>query len=497
MALVVGCGARTLPSVDPDLGDAGQPTLDAGRDAGRDAGPRDAGHDAGTFTPCSSDRDCAADVCRARPGFAPSDERPLPLACAPAEVDRAPVTAPCASRSDCDRGLCALPGACLMPCANDADCAAGERCREAWVRTAPVAMQPVRACVALVAAPDSVRVAGPEPGPVLPRFFGETADDLLPDLPPSSLVVWTAGAGTQPFIQEIRARPAGEVVFDAFTGGPGAPAPAWGVSPTTVTDMATLLSPNGPGTPRSPAGFTVHLASEGPGPSERFVLSRDGEGRVLDLDVYLVGGGDWRSDDGRVPRELARALDDARAILAPTGVEIGVVRVHEVVGALRRRYEVLEGATGPLGVPTDLAALYQLSAGAREPSVHVFFVRMIDGALGIASGIPGPHAMPGNGASGVAIATDLIPSARLGGVIVHEIGHFVGLFHTSELDGSIHEPLTDTPECRSDRDTDGDGFVAPWECAGAGADNVMFWAGEGPVLSAQQGELFRRALFVR
>ncbi|MCZ7679534.1 MAG: hypothetical protein M5U28_12535 [Sandaracinaceae bacterium] len=159
--------------------------LDAGRDAGRDAGPRDAGRDGGTFTPCSSDRDCASDVCRARPGFAPSDQAPILLACAPADVDRAPVTAPCASRSDCDRGLCALPGACLMPCASDTDCAPTSAAARRGC-TAAVAMQPVRACVALVAAPSSSARGRPRAGPgaaPLPRrdrrrpAAGSAADD--------------------------------------------------------------------------------------------------------------------------------------------------------------------------------------------------------------------------------------------------------------------------------------------------------------------------------
>ncbi|HEY8426818.1 MAG TPA: hypothetical protein VIL20_00525, partial [Sandaracinaceae bacterium] len=145
----------------------------------------------------------------------------------------------------------------------------------------------------------------------------------------------------------------------------------------------------------------------------------------------------------------------------------------------------------------ELPRLYALSAGGRRPSVHVFFVRSIDGALGIASGIPGPHAMYGTGASGVAIATDAIPPPMLPGVIVHEIGHFMGLFHSSEFDGTVSDPFPDTPECRADRDANGDGFVAPEECFDAGAENLMFWAGTGTSLSPQQGELMRRALFVR
>src|SRR5690606_6859377 len=152
---------------------------------------------------------------------------------------------------------------------------------------------------------------------------------------------------------------------------------------------------------------------------ERLVLQRDREGTVIDLDAYLVGGGGWALSGGAVPAPLARAIDDANDILAQVGLTIGEVRMHSIVGALRRDFEVLDGSAGPLEVPPELAPLYRMSAGARRPSVHIFFVRMIDGAAGIASGIPGPHAVPGTGASGVAIAVDVIPDALLGLVMVH------------------------------------------------------------------------------
>jgi hypothetical protein len=31
--------------------------------------------------------------------------------------------------------------------------------------------------------------------------------------------------------------------------------------------------------------------------------------------------------------------------------------------------------------------------------------------------------------------------------MAHEIGHFLGLRHTTEHGGSAHDPITDTPEC--------------------------------------------------
>jgi hypothetical protein len=269
------------------------------------------------------------------------------------------------------------------------------------------------------------------------------------------------------------------------------------VGPTTISDVVTLLFPNGPNTPASPMGFSVDLAAERASDTERLLVQRETNGTAFDIDAYLVGGGGWTSPAGGLPRPLSRSLTEVRRILAAIGLSVGEVRVHEVVGMTRRRLEMLEGSAGPLEVPEDLDDLYRLSAGANRPAVHVFFVRTIEGALGVASGIPGPHVLPGTGASGVAIAVDPHPPGELATTIAHEIGHYMGLFHTSELDGAVNEPLTDTPECRADRDADGDGFLLPSECEGAGADHLMFWAGIGERISDQQAELMTRAYFVR
>lgn len=476
MGLAMGCGARTTLSVDEIQND------------GQDGGLADAGAPA---VPCASDAQCERDVCRARPSFIPMDDEPLPLVCGAVDAGGAPVGASCLDRGECDRGLCTISGACVMPCATAVDCASGQRCVEVWVRTSNASMQPLDACAPVVTAPDSVRIVGLEAGPDLPGRFS-AIDDALPGLSRSTLLVWTMDSGTSPLLTQIRARDTREVFFDATRSGLSTP--RWGVNAATVSDALTLLYPNGPNTPASPGGFDASLSSFEPSSSERIVLERDGEGSTFDIDAYLVGV--RARTDGSLPPTIVQAIQDANVILSQVGLSIGEVRVHEVVGRLARDLEIVDGPNNPLGAPAELSVLYRLSAGAHRPSVHVFFVRMIDGAAGIASGIPGPHAIAGTGASGVAIGIDLLPPDWVGHVLVHEIGHFMGLFHTSELDGSIHEPLPDTGECGPDRDLDGDGFLLTEECEGAGADNVMFWAGQASGLSPQQGEVMRRAFFV-
>ena len=64
----------------------------------------------------------------------------------------------------------------------------------------------------------------------------------------------------------------------------------------------------------------------------------------------------------------------------------------------------------------------------------------------------------------------------------HEIGHYLGLYHTSERDGRQHDPIADTAEC-------GEGAIT---CPDGG--NIMFWTGGGARsrLTAGQGVVMRR-----
>ena len=49
-------------------------------------------------------------------------------------------------------------------------------------------------------------------------------------------------------------------------------------------------------------------------------------------------------------------------------------------------------------------------------------------------------------------------------LIAHELGHQLGLFHTTEADGSAHDPISDTPECPAAQfDHNRDGMVDPDE----------------------------------
>ncbi|MBC7173771.1 MAG: hypothetical protein H5U40_15125 [Polyangiaceae bacterium] len=129
----------------------------------------------------------------------------------------------------------------------------------------------------------------------------------------------------------------------------------------------------------------------------------------------------------------------------------------------------------------DTAAV--VSMGDPE-SINLFFARRIlgvGGLLGIASGIPASHGVAGpfNGLlihlENHTTGSGSLVSALLEETIAHEMGHMLGLFHTTESDAAFFDPISDTPECSIENDLDMDGLLLVDECLELGGDNLMFW----------------------
>ena len=132
---------------------------------------------------------------------------------------------------------------------------------------------------------------------------------------------------------------------------------------------------------------------------------------------------------------------------------------------------------------TDTTTSALLSQGSTD-GVNLFFVQdqlEKTSFLGKAAGIPGSMGIA-NSWNGVLIF--LIPHASgtmldaqlLGETAAHEMGHQLGLFHTTESGGNQFDILSDTLECqKSTQDNNSDRKVSAEECESYGAENVMFW----------------------
>lgn len=243
-----------------------------------------------------------------------------------------------------------------------------------------------------------------------------------------------------------------------------------------------------------------------------FPLQRRPGGR-LDLDVVVVANA--LLDAGLDAAHLAtqantrRWLGRAAQLLSTGGITLGKVRFRD---AQPWMVDTLSMPTG--GVPGCDNESRLLSLGDNPDALTVFLVDDAGNYLGRAGGIPGPAGMVGLSSNGVVVVSaelrfaDACPTPQsvycgpdvIGLTLAHEIGHFSGLFHTTEINAGANDPLTDTAQCAA-RCAAGASELSPELCDDPGTTavcggglNVMFPINQpGRVeWSTQQGEVLVR-----
>jgi hypothetical protein len=260
------------------------------------------------------------------------------------------------------------------------------------------------------------------------------------------------------------------------------------------------------------AGYALQVETKERGDARITRISHVPAGGRLDLNLFYVGASRLEPEGVRGPALIAAALDDVDSIFEQADTFIGDVRQIQVAGELPDRglafpdghlNQGFASLAVTFGVYIELPYLFELSAGASNTAVNIFFVADIEPRAGSepeaqAGGIPGPMGMHGTGGSGIVVAADMMSdSLQLGRTLAHELGHYLGLFHTSELNGCVNDVLEDTPACVPGDDVDGDGLDAI-DCAGKGADNLMFFSKTtGTALTPQQIDVLRSAPILR
>ena len=447
---------------------------------------------------CARDGDCASmegERCLLDTDRTLLDRSPVPLTCdVPTGTRRAAER--CERSRECETGLCALGGVCVDACATDADCASGWQCRAIEVRLPKPGLAPVMGCARSLVLPDDVQVSV---GRDAMRSFGRHSVEV-PGVPDPALVLVQGECDADLDIFRVRETGGDRDLFVRGVAGAQNPVLHDGSS------LAGLLFPNNPALSPSPAGLMLQVGAGAAQPVRVVVASRPPGRTRFDLNVFYVGGGSAVVEGGMVPGDprVASMLRGLHRHLALIGFSLGTVREYDVTGALREELSVLEvprrkvGERYVEGKPERLDELFALSAGVDDPGIDVFLISDMGSYVGIAGGIPALAGIHGSARAGIALALDLLGDLRGAELpLLHEIGHFVGLFHTTESSGTVLDPLADTPVCPLDNDEDEDGELGSVECEGAGADNLMFWSGSGAVLTAQQLSIMASSVVLR
>jgi hypothetical protein len=173
---------------------------------------------------------------------------------------------------------------------------------------------------------------------------------------------------------------------------------------------------------------------------------------VVDLNFHFTTAAGWSAALGSTNADLNAALARMRALYAQAGIEIGTIRYRDVSS----EFDAIERTGGPDSENFGLRA-----SGRETTGINVYFTSLfLDDnpmsnfkTLGISGGIPGP-VRNGTPQDGVVIAVDAtrnpangpIDAKLLGSVMAHEIGHYLGLFHTRELTVAATDQLSDTDD---------------------------------------------------
>jgi hypothetical protein len=200
----------------------------------------------------------------------------------------------------------------------------------------------------------------------------------------------------------------------------------------------------------------------------------------LNVNFWFTGLGSLWADKAKGNNKFKSLVSYFVGLLAQHGIQAGTFEYFDVDPAVASKFAIIDTADAfEVDEHSQLLSLSK-SLPKSNTGVNFFFVKGFTGwgLLGKAGGIPGPP-VHGTYGSGVAVSlADYFEGGQDGKkltahAMVHELGHQIGLFHTSEQTGSMFDPLSDTPKCAND--FNGDGMVDFGECIGKGNTNVMFW----------------------
>ncbi len=190
---------------------------------------------------------------------------------------------------------------------------------------------------------------------------------------------------------------------------------------------------------------------------------------TITIQPYITGT-TWSAGD------ISAALSVMSSIYSANGITL---TINSTITISDTQYAAVSGTF------TDSTTSALVTQGSTA-AVNIFFIEdysgSLSGILGNAAGIPGSMGIANswngvlNSLSAHASGTTL-DSQLLGETAAHEMGHQLGLFHTTESGGKEFDIISDTAECPKSLDKYSNSLIqmSAEECEGYGAENVMFW----------------------
>lgn len=183
-----------------------------------------------------------------------------------------------------------------------------------------------------------------------------------------------------------------------------------------------------------------------------YVIPQESVGTELGINLYFVGVPGLAAADAGDDRDIDQVMQIVRTIYSKMGITARVANYIEASQAVTDSYSIVR----------DFNDIFDLVATSSPPgsstsdqlTVNVFLINDFNiseapGLLGVSSGIPGMAGLHGNSGAGLVFSTASLgeDNQQLGQTMAHEIGHFLGLRHTTEHGLGTHDPITDTPTC--------------------------------------------------